>query len=95
MAEKQLKALWVKVHGRVQGVGFRFFTLNQAKKLALTGYVRNMIDGTVEVVAEGDEDNLKILLKLLKKGPPASYVTNVETKYITVTGNYNRFNLEY
>jgi acylphosphatase len=66
------------VSGRVQGVGFRWFVLRSARSLGLTGYVSNLPDGHVEVVAAGTEGQIAELEALLRKGPPAARVTGVE-----------------
>lgn len=92
MADKAIKA---RVHGRVQGVGFRYSTLRQAQRLDLQGYVRNMPDGTVEVVAEGTKDKVEILSKWLKKGPTGSYVSNLQINEAPVTGFYRTFTIEH
>ncbi len=60
------------VHGMVQGVGFRYSTQHEAQKLGLTGYVRNMDDGSVEVLACGDEQQVEQLIDWLKAGGPRS-----------------------
>ena len=65
------------VKGRVQGVGFRFWTLRMAEQRGITGWVRNRADGSVEVHAEGSPDALADLDRLLRQGPPASAVTHV------------------
>ena len=67
-----------RITGQVQGVGFRFWTLEQARRLELTGYVRNAPDGSVEVWAVGEPDVLKDLHDLLWRGPPGARVTSVE-----------------
>lgn len=59
----------VKVYGRVQGVGFRAFTRRKAEENKMTGWVRNRIDGSVEVYAEGSDENMAVFLSVLKKGP--------------------------
>ena len=66
----------VIVFGRVQGVGFRFFVLQQAVALGLSGWVRNLADGMVEVLAEGDSVSLQELLAALHEGPDAAWVVN-------------------
>lgn len=60
------------VHGMVQGVGFRYSTQHEAQKLGLTGYVRNMDDGSVEVLACGGEQQVEQLIDWLKAGGPRS-----------------------
>lgn len=64
------------IHGTVQGVGFRWFVARQAEQLGLVGWTRNMADGSVEVVAEGE--NLGRLEELLARGPSSAHVANVE-----------------
>lgn len=66
------------VHGRVQGVGFRYFAARAAQDLGLDGYVRNRADGTVEVCAGGNLDRLERLKALLAQGPRWSRVDRVE-----------------
>lgn len=68
-----------RVTGRVQGVGFRWFVRKAAAELGLPGSVRNAMDGSVEVVAEGPEEALAHLERQLRKGPPAASVDQVET----------------
>jgi acylphosphatase len=66
--------LRIRVTGRVQGVGYRFFAQRQAAALGLSGYVRNLPDGDVEVVAQGDEQALASLVEDLRRGPPSGIV---------------------
>ena len=70
--------IYLKIHGRVQGAGFRWSTQRKAKNLGLIGYVKNLPDGTVEVVAEGREDDLKKLLEYCKIGPLLASVQKVD-----------------
>jgi acylphosphatase len=72
-----LRAVRCIVTGRVQGVFYRSATAEQAARLALGGWVRNMPDGSVEVVAAGSEDSLAALASWLWQGPPAARVTTV------------------
>jgi len=65
------------VHGRVQGVGFRYFVVREARRLELDGWTANEADGTVRVVADGPREALSVLLEALKEGPPASIVERV------------------
>lgn len=67
------------VSGRVQGVGFRWFVARRARELAVTGFVRNLPDGRVEVVAAGEPGALEMLCRVLHEGPPAARVQTVET----------------
>lgn len=70
------------VSGVVQGVGFRYFVRRQAERLGVRGWVRNLPDGRVEVVAGGDPDVLSELEKALWAGPSRSRVTDVEKSEI-------------
>ena len=65
------------VSGRVQGVGFRYFVARAARGLGLSGYVRNLPDGVVEVAAAGDRAPLESLAALLEQGPPGAVVEAV------------------
>jgi acylphosphatase len=65
------------VHGRVQGVGFRWFAERNARSLGVSGWVRNRSDGTVETVAEGDEKAVGEYLARLSRGPAGSRVDQV------------------
>lgn len=67
------------VQGRVQGVGFRYWTVGRARKLGLVGWVRNRGDGSVELLAAGTQDSLDSLAAALWQGPPAAAVKKVET----------------
>ena len=83
------------VHGRVQGVYYRDFARRRAIGLGLTGYARNLPDGTVEVRAEGSKDHLFQLLSYLEKGPPAARVEKVITTWLEHTGDYTGFSVRY
>jgi acylphosphatase len=85
--------LHATVHGRVQGVSFRYFVLECAKRLDLSGWVRNRYDGTVEVMAEGAGNKLKILVKDLNRGSKASDVSHVDIQWLDATGEYQSFKI--
>ena len=77
MKAENLQRMHIRVYGRVQGVGFRYFTMTEATKLKLTGWVRNRREGYyVEVVAEGDLEKLEKLARILKQGKNSSSVTS-------------------
>jgi acylphosphatase len=65
------------VEGRVQGVGFRWSTVRQAQRLGVAGWVRNLVDGRVEVLVQGSETEVAAMRRFLETGPPASRVTAV------------------
>lgn len=92
---KNVARLQAIVHGRVQGVNFRYYTQRRASSLDLTGYVRNMWDGTVEVVAEGPREALEELLAFLRVGPRAAFVTQVDTEWPGLTGTFTDFEVRY
>lgn len=73
-----VRAVLVRVRGRVQGVGFRWYVMRTAKRLALAGWVRNADDGSVEVGAQGASAPIEELLAALRRGPPSSVVQSVE-----------------
>jgi acylphosphatase len=70
--------LHLLVRGRVQGVGFRWYVRELARKLGLSGWVRNCPDGAVEIAAEGSEESLQRLQRELRIGPPGAVVSSVE-----------------
>jgi len=86
-----MRRLIAIVRGRVQGVGYRMFVLEHAHRLGLRGYVRNLPDGDVEVIAEGSEDALQTLLNHLRRGPFGAIVREVETYWSEPTGEFDRF----
>jgi acylphosphatase len=71
--------IWIS--GRVQGVGFRYFTAGQARRLGVRGSVRNLPDGRVEVVAEGDRAAIEALLAAVRQGPPGAHVRDVRVDW--------------
>lgn len=83
------------VRGRVQGVFFRDFVQNHARALGLTGYVRNLRSGAVEVEAEGDRGKLGELLQSLHQGPPAAKVDEVEVSWNEYSGDFYRFSVRF
>jgi acylphosphatase len=89
------KTLHARVEGMVQGVGFRFSTVHKARGLGVKGYVRNLRDGTVEVVAEGRETQLRQLECWLHQGPPGAVVRRVECRYTPYQGVYRSFGVDY
>ena len=90
-----LAAVNAIIHGRVQGVYYRAFARRRAATLGLTGYAHNLPDGTVEVHAEGEKEQLQRLIGHLENGPPAARVNKVETDWSEYTGNYTGFNIRY
>ncbi|MFW6294669.1 MAG: acylphosphatase, partial [Halanaerobium sp.] len=70
----------IYLSGRVQGVGFRAFTQRQASVLDIKGWVKNLADGRVEVVIQGEKNKVKQMIEKLKSGPSYARVDNIEIK---------------
>ncbi len=92
MAHQRLHAL---VSGTVQGVNYRLFARHLASFHRLTGWVKNLEDGRVEVLAEGPEDKLKEFVKGLEQGPPGAEVGKVECAWHAATGEFKGFEKVY
>lgn len=92
MSEHQ-KRLTAVVTGRVQGVGFRHFVWTRARRLGLTGWVRNAPDGSVHLEAEGSHADLDALLDALRHGPPAARVRDVHHDWHEGTGRFDGFDV--
>ncbi len=89
-AKEQLHAL---INGRVQGVGFRYFVKQSISATAVTGWVRNLFDGRVEVLAEGSKSDLKNLLVKLHAGPSVGYVDGLDEHWGEASDKYNDFQI--
>jgi acylphosphatase len=79
------------VHGRVQGVGFRFHVVMRAMELELTGWVANGADGSLRCVAEGSHPALEALVTILEVGPAGAIVDRVTTAWGPATGGFRSF----
>jgi acylphosphatase len=88
-----MKRLYARVYGYVQGVGYRAFAQAEAQRLGLCGYVRNCADGTVEVVAEGEEDALQLFLHALQRGPTGARVQRVDADYAQAIHEWDDFTI--
>jgi acylphosphatase len=82
------------VGGRVQGVGFRYTCCHEARRLGLSGWVRNRTDGDVEVWAEGSGEKLDALLQWLRRGPPGARVDEVRYDRCPPAGRYRNFSVK-
>lgn len=85
--------LKAKVNGFVQGVSYRAFVKRIADQKGIKGYVKNLSDGSVEVVADGLKDDLEDLLKHLKVGPLLAKVSRVDYSFLTKNGNFMSFEI--
>lgn len=83
------------VSGLVQGVGYRYYAIGQARRLGLTGFVKNLPDGNVEAYAEGERGILEEFLKLLRVGPVGADVSSVQVEWLKPSGKYKSFGIEY
>lgn len=83
------------VSGRVQGVFYRARTRETALAHGLTGWVRNCADGRVEVLMEGEKENVTRVISWCRQGPPAAYVADVETLWEEPTGEFFDFTIKY
>jgi acylphosphatase len=87
-------ALHASVSGRVQGVGFRYSCYHEARRLGISGWVRNKMNGEVEVWAEGNRERLDSFLLWLRRGPPGARVDQVYYDMCRPTGKYRGFGIE-
>jgi len=81
------------ISGLVQGVNFRHYTVQTAQNLHLTGWVKNLSDGRVEILAEGTKNELEQLLRWCQKGPPAAQVELVKEKWSDAPGEFSDFTI--
>ncbi len=89
------KRLFLKIFGNVQGVGFRYYSMEQARELGLLGWVQNVDDGTVECEIEGEEEALKEFLEWARRGPSWARVEKVEEKWGEFKGGFDRFEVRF
>ena len=91
--EGKQKRLHAVAQGRVQGVGFRYFVAEIAAHLQLFGVCRNLRNGDVEVIAEGEEGALEALVAALNRGPGGSHVENLHVVWLPPTGDFRTFRI--
>lgn len=89
------KQVHIIVRGRVQGVFYRACAREEANKLNITGWTKNREDGAVEIIAEGEEKDLKRFVDWCKQGPPASNVTDIQSSFSEATNEFESFNIKY
>lgn len=83
------------VKGRVQGVFFRASTKEKALALGIKGWVKNLPDDTVEIVAEGQKEFISDFIEWCKAGPKHAVVSEIEIEHLPSTGEFKDFNIEY
>ena len=81
--------------GQVQGVGFRYFVLKKASWFGITGYVKNLINGGVEVVAEGEKSEVEGFFREIRQGPVSAAINDIYEEWSPYTGNFETFQVEY
>jgi len=92
---KKIVRAHLSISGIVQGVCFRAYTQETAQGLGLTGWVRNLHDGRVEVIADGPKDKIQELIEWCHKGPPGAAVDNVEIEWMNATNEFKDFEIRY
>ena len=89
-----MKRLVAFFSGTVQGVGFRYTTIRHARRLGLTGWVRNLHDGRVQVVAEGERSTLDNLVSSLRESF-SGYARDIDVRWEAATGEFDAFDVEF
>ncbi|MES0337335.1 MAG: acylphosphatase [Candidatus Magnetobacterium sp. LHC-1] len=92
--DEQRKA-HLRIEGRVQGVGFRYFVREIAMRFRVNGWVRNLYDGSVEAVLEGNGKDVSTAVAYCYQGPPGAHVTNVDVTWIDHTGEFTSFGIRF
>lgn len=90
-----IAAVLARITGQVQGVGFRYYTMVKARSYELTGYVKNLSDGSVEAYAEGDKEKLEKLMRDLNRGPIGSQVEEVKETWRDAKNHHEEFNIDF
>jgi len=90
-----MKRYHLYISGKVQGVWYRQSMLQEAVKLGVKGWVKNLIDGRVEAYIEGDDDSTKKLIDWCHKGPPTAIVEHIEIQEEPYTGEFKTFKILY
>jgi acylphosphatase len=92
---QELVRVHVLIDGRVQGVAYRFFTEKFANRLGLTGWVKNLEDGRVEVLAEGPAESIGSFLDRLREGPSLAHVERFDVRREQATGEFSDFRITF
>ena len=85
----------IRIHGKVQGVGYRFFATRVARRLGLKGSIQNLRDGTVEALVEGDKEKIDEWIEELKEGPRYAEVTQIDQETKDFTGRLGDFDVKF
>ncbi len=95
VGEADRRRLRARIRGRVQGVGFRYFTRSKAQQLRLDCWVRNLRGGDVELAAEGPREDLEKLLAAVREGPPMAWVERVDVDWSEPRGDERGFHVRH
>jgi acylphosphatase len=93
--QRRAKQFEATVHGRVQGVSFRYYTRREAQRLGVMGWVANQRDGSVRVLAQGPEEVLDRFIDFLHHGPPAALVKKVDVTWIEPSETFSQFSIRW
>lgn len=85
----------IKITGRVQGVGYRYFAVQKAKEMDINGWIKNLVDGSVLIVAQGIEEEIKTLIDYLYIGPARSRVDKISTCVMQITTVFDSFSVKF
>jgi acylphosphatase len=91
----EIKTFRILVSGRVQGVGFRYFARDMATRFSVKGYVQNTQDDKVEILCQGQKNNLDMFIQSIKKGPALSFISGFLIEEIADFNLYDFFNIKY
>jgi acylphosphatase len=94
-ARPEPRAFRAVIHGRVQGVGFRFSAIREARALGIRGTVANRADGSVEIAAEGETEQISRFLAWLERGPPGARVRGVDLEWVPFSGRWTDFDVDF
>jgi acylphosphatase len=95
VSKKDIKTFRVLLSGRVQGVGFRYFVHDMATRFSVNGYVQNTRDNKVEIICQGQENNLDMFILAVKKGPALSFVSEFLMEEIKDFSFYDIFDIKH
>jgi acylphosphatase len=95
VSKPDIKTFRILVSGRVQGVGFRYFAYDMAIKFKVKGYVQNTLDNKVEIICQGQKNNLDMFILSVKKGPALSFISEFLLEEIADFSFYDFFNIKY
>jgi len=85
----------ILVSGLVQGVFFRFFTVKKAKEFGVFGWVKNLPDGKIEAIFEGEKEKVQNLVEWMKRGPPNARVDGVKIEWQKFEGKFDNFEIKF